>query len=88
MKPNKQRYQGWRSVGDGGLVRAEVALRRATRNAQGQSTNAVIATSDAAFREACEAARIPPTTRQASKWRRKFGLAWSAHVTKRNAKAA
>ena len=33
---------------------------------------------DQAFRTACEKAGVEPTSRQASKWRRKFGAAWKA----------
>lgn len=87
MRPSKLKYQGPRMPGDAGIIRIEVAARRAAKNAQGQSTNAVVATGDAAFRAACEAAGIPPTTRQASKYRRKAGLAWSAHLRLRNAAA-
>jgi hypothetical protein len=39
-------------------------------------TNQEFALSDKAFREACERAGIPPTRRQASKWRLKDGRAW------------
>jgi len=41
-------------------------------------TNAEFANTDKVFREACEKADIKPTRRQASKWRRKVGLAWKA----------
>ena len=40
-------------------------------------TNAAFAKTDAAFREACEQAGIEPTIRQASKFRRGFGLAFT-----------
>jgi len=41
-------------------------------------TNKEFAERDKAFRAACEKVGIPPTTRQASRWRRKRGLAWEA----------
>jgi hypothetical protein len=41
-------------------------------------TNATFANTDQAFRAACKKAGIPVTTRQASKWRNKFGAAWTA----------
>jgi len=39
-------------------------------------THATFSQTDEAFQAACEKAGIPATTRQASKWRRKRGLAW------------
>jgi len=39
-------------------------------------TNAKFAETDQDFRKACEKADIKPTRRQASRWRRKKGLAW------------
>lgn len=39
-------------------------------------TNREFSLSDKRFREACERAHIPPTVRQASKWRLGFGKAW------------
>jgi hypothetical protein len=32
---------------------------------------------DSVFLDACEAAKVKPSRRQASKWRRKFGLAYT-----------
>lgn len=40
-------------------------------------TNKQFAASDPKFIEACKLANIPPTPRQASKWRRKQGLAYT-----------
>jgi len=40
-------------------------------------SNATFAETDQTFQVACEKAGIPPTRRQASKWRRKKGLAWT-----------
>jgi hypothetical protein len=42
-----------------------------------ESTNAKFATTDPLFQKACELAGIPSTRRQASKFRRKTGRAWS-----------
>jgi hypothetical protein len=41
-----------------------------------RQTNADFATTNKQFIKACEAARIPPTKRQASKFRRRRGLAY------------
>ena len=40
-------------------------------------TNKQFAQTDQKFIEACKHAGIPPTKRQASKWRRKQGLAYT-----------
>jgi len=42
----------------------------------GQITNREFAQSNQEFRDACQKVGIPPTTRQASKWRLGLGLAW------------
>ena len=42
--------------------------------------NTHFAETDAEFRRACEKVGIPPTKRQASKWRRKVGLAYKKGV--------
>lgn len=39
--------------------------------------NAVFADDAAVFRRACSIAKIPPTKRQASKWRNQKGLAYA-----------
>jgi hypothetical protein len=39
-------------------------------------TNTEFAEKDREFRAACERAGIPPSKRQASKWRLGFGKAW------------
>lgn len=39
-------------------------------------TNAKFAQRDESFMKACSKVGIPPTSRQASKWRMKKGLAW------------
>ena len=41
-------------------------------------TNKEFAATDAAFKAACKKAEVDPTSRQASKWRNKFGAAWNA----------
>ena len=40
-------------------------------------TNREFAQQDEKFREACKRAGIPPTSRQASRWRMKNGKAWN-----------
>jgi hypothetical protein len=84
MKPGKVRYTGYRVVNDGGLNAALIAAKRAVTNAQGKQTNAVFATQNPEFLAACEAGEIPATPRQASKYRRKMGRAWDAHLTLAN----
>lgn len=44
--------------------------------ANGLMTNREFAATDKEFREACERAGIPPSQRQASKWRLKDGKAY------------
>lgn len=39
-------------------------------------TNASYAKTNDTFKQACAEVGIPPTSRQAGKWRRKTGLAW------------
>jgi len=40
-------------------------------------TNTEFAKNDSAFKAACEAVSLPATSRQASKWRMGFGLAFT-----------
>lgn len=47
-------------------------------------TNREFALTDAKFREACQRAGIPPTSRQASRWRMKNGKAWNEGRTPQN----
>ena len=47
-------------------------------------TNRDFALKNEQFREACERAGIPPTARQASKWRAKIGKAWLFGRTSNN----
>ena len=42
----------------------------------GEKTNSEFAHEDTTFKIACEQAKVEPTTRQASKYRRKRGAAW------------
>jgi len=39
-------------------------------------TNKEFAKTNEDFRKACKKVKLDPTGRQASKWRRKLGLAW------------
>jgi hypothetical protein len=88
MKPNKKEYAGYRLPGDAGRIGSALAAMRAARNAAGANTNAVFATTSGEFKAACEAAEIPATTRQASKYQRKTGRAWAEHLRLKNAQAA
>lgn len=45
-------------------------------NPHGEELNKDFAEKNVEFRDACESVGIPPTTRQASKWRNKRGLAY------------
>lgn len=72
---SKPKYEGPKLKGDTAGER-EARKKRAEKNAQGDhTTNEMFATQDTAFREFCEKAGIKPTTRQASKFRNKYGLA-------------
>lgn len=48
-------------------------------------THRAFAKVDLEFQVACENAGIQPTARQASKWRRRIGKAYTAHVAQRRA---
>jgi hypothetical protein len=52
---------------------------RNTREKQGHQTNGDYAAQQEHFRKACEAAEIPATARQASKFRMGKGVAYAAH---------
>lgn len=43
-------------------------------------TNKEFAEYSQEFRAACDAAKLPYTARQASKWRQKTGKAWQVHL--------
>ncbi len=45
-------------------------------HSNGHLNNRDFAATNAEFRAACERAKIPPSQRQASKWRLGFGIAW------------
>ena len=47
-------------------------------------TNREFALKDEKFRAACQRAGIPPTSRQASRWRMKHGKAWNEGRTPQN----
>jgi hypothetical protein len=49
------------------------------RQASDPMTNKKFAAENAAFKDACNVANIPVTSRQASKWRRHLGRAWKIH---------
>lgn len=68
----KKGYQGYKISGDNDEYRKRAA-KRAAANAQGKTSNAVFASQDTAFQEACKAVDIPPTARQASKFRNGYG---------------
>jgi hypothetical protein len=51
-----------------------------------EMTNRYFAENNKDFRKACKLAGVEPTTRQASKWRRKQGSAWSAWLKKKHNK--
>lgn len=55
-----------------------------TKQVQYDVSNSVMAVTDGDFKKACEKAGITPTARQASKFRRGFGLAFQS----RNKEAA
>lgn len=78
----KKGYQGPKLDGDSSEYRKK-QLKRAERNAQGSPTsNAIFASSDGDFIAACEKAGVPPTPRQASKFRNGYGRA--AHAVGRS----
>ncbi len=89
-KKKRPQYKGHRVVSEETLKEARLALAKrreaAAKNAAAapEQTNAYIATHNTDFMEACERAGTPPTTRQASKFKRKRGLAWSAYLTMQN----
>jgi hypothetical protein len=56
---------------------AESISKRLTSTRRSTMTNAQFIQADAMFRRCCEAAEIKPTKRQASKYRRQKGLAFS-----------
>jgi hypothetical protein len=60
-------------------------IGRNPRERQGWQTNADYANSQDHFKTACEAAGIPATARQASKFRNKKGQAYEAHRKSLNA---
>lgn len=77
----RKMYKGWAilSGDDAKAERARIEKRReaAAKNAGGRMTNASFAATDTEFKECCELAGVPATARQASKWFRKTGLAYT-----------
>jgi hypothetical protein len=89
MSEMKNKYQGWTAL-SGDNLKAELGRQKthretASKNADGRQTNAVFATQDEGFKSACVEASCEATPRQASKFRRKRGLAWRAHLSRQNA---
>ena len=71
----RKKYEGYKHAIDTAGER-EVRLKRAEKNAQGESTtNEMFAVQDQAFKDACETAGVKPTKRQASKFRNAYGAA-------------
>ena len=60
----------------------EYALSQGRNSLKTNRTNREFAETNKAFQCACTVAEIPPTTRQANKYRRKLGLAYT--MEKRN----
>jgi hypothetical protein len=79
--PKKPHYEGWKHSGekDGREFLKRKALA-AEKNSGGQQTNAVFSVQDDDFKAACKRAGIPTTTRQASKYRNKYGKAWRSRA--------
>lgn len=77
----KKGYKGYKMASDETIKkerdRQEKRREAAVKNAAGRPTNAFFAAHDEAFKAACEKARVPATARQASKWFRKRGLAYT-----------
>jgi hypothetical protein len=80
-KEKKKGYAGYKMVSEETIKkeRARQAQRAeaAEKNAAGRQTNAYFAANDEGFKAACEKAGVPATARQASKWFRKRGLAYT-----------
>lgn len=78
---DKKGYKGYKLVSDENIKkereRQEKRKEAAAKNAAGRPTNAYFASHDEAFKAACEKAGVPATARQASKWFRKRGLAYT-----------
>lgn len=85
IKEKRKLYQGWTAVSGDGLkaeqTRQEMKRTAATKNAEGRQTNAVFAAENDEFKNACVEASCEATPRQASKYRRKRGLAYNAKKT-------
>jgi len=81
-KEKKKMYQGWTGLTDEGRKaeksRQETRKAAAATNAAGRQTNAVFASENEEFKNACIEASVEATPRQASKYRRKRGQAYNA----------
>lgn len=77
----RKMYKGWANLTGEALKgerdRLRVREEQALKNAGGKPTNEAFAVTDQAFKDACEKAGVPATARQASKFRRKRGLAYT-----------
>jgi hypothetical protein len=80
-KDKKKGYMGYNAITKekGELERARLSAKkeRSLANAAGRPTNAAFAATDEGFKAACEKANTPATARQASKWLRQRGLAYT-----------
>lgn len=79
-RDSKPKYDGYKQDGDtvqARIEREKRALARAKKNAGTDAivTNEVFAIQDTAFQEACKLADVKPTSRQASKYRHRYGAA-------------
>jgi hypothetical protein len=92
FKDKKPKYQGWKLLNEDGVKneRARQAARKeaAIKNANGRPTNAAFAAQNDEFKAACQEAGVEATARQASKYLRKRGRAWAAHLSMKNAQVA
>ena len=77
MAKEKSGYGGYKAFGDSvdGRKAARARLDRAEKNAMERGTNEIFALQDQPFKTACEAAGVPATARQASKYRNDYGAA-------------
>jgi len=81
MAKEKKGYKGYKLYTEETVKkereRQNKRRENAEKNAAGRMTNASFASSDESFKAACEKAGVPATARQASKWFRKRGLAYT-----------
>ena len=81
MADKKLSYKGYNAVSEESIkaerARQEKRRQAAEKNAAGRPTNAFFASHDENFKTACIKAGCQPTARQASKFLRKRGLAYT-----------